>query len=131
MADGLTMQDRAKALAAWVAIVAIALQAVFGGLAGGPAIAAAFDPMAVICHGDGDGGAPDSGADRQPPATQHDCCTDCILGSTLSVATPPDAFIAFAPSPRRTAAFIPFSAVEPTPLGGLAIHFARGPPRGV
>lgn len=125
MADGLTMQDRAKALAAWVAIVALALQAVFGGLAGGAAIAAQFDPAAIICHS----GTSDSDADRRTPATQHDCCTDCILCGTLSAANAPDSFVAFVPSPLQAAAFIPFSAVEPTPLGGLAIHFARGPPR--
>jgi hypothetical protein len=124
---GLKMQDRAKALAVWVAIVTIALQAVFGGLAGGPAIAAALDPMTIICHGDGS--APDGSTGRHAPATQHDCCTDCILCSSLSAAMPPNRLVAFAPSPLQTAAFIPFSAVEPTPLGGLAIHFARGPPR--
>jgi hypothetical protein len=119
------MQDRVKPLAALVAIFAITLQAVFAGLAGGSAIGAPLDPATIICHSD----ASDSGTDRQTPATQHDCCSQCVLSNTPSVGTAPDDFIAFVPSRQRTAIFIPFSAVEPTPLGGLALHPARGPPR--
>jgi hypothetical protein len=119
------MRERAKPLMAWVAIFAISLQAVFGGAA---AIAAPFDPSTIICHGN----ASDSGTERQTPApAAHDCCSQCILCSTLSAAAAPDSFVLFVPSRPQTAAFIPFSAIEPTPLGGLAIHFARGPPHGV
>lgn len=113
-----------KRLAAWVAILAVALQAVFGGVAATAAAAATFDPATIICHGD----ASDSGTDRQAPALRHDCCTDCILCSTLSAAPPPDSFVAFAPSRGPVRTFIPFSAVEPRPIRGLAIHLARGPP---
>jgi hypothetical protein len=120
------MRNRTKRLAAWVAILAIALQAIFAGLAGGLAIAASFDPAATICHGD----ASNSGMDRQTPSLLHDCCSDCILCSTLSAATPPDSFMPFVPSAWLPAAFIPFSAVAPTSLHGLAIYLARGPPRG-
>jgi len=120
------MRDAAKCLTGWAAILAVALQAVFGGAAT-QAIAAPLDPTAIICHS----GASDSDADRQSPATSHDCCTQCVLCSPLSAATAPDSFVAFVPSQRQVAAFIPFSAVPPSPFSALAIHPARGPPRGV
>jgi hypothetical protein len=110
-----------------VAILAIALQAIFAGFAGGPAIAAPLDPATIICHSD----PAENDADRQTPSAQHDCCTQCVLCSTLSVATAPCTFVLFVPSRQQTAAFIPFSAVEPTPIGGLTTHPPRGPPRGV
>lgn len=121
------MRDRTKRLTAWAAIFAIALQVVFAGFAGAPASAASLDPATIICHSD----ASDGGADRQTPSPQHNCCTQCVLCTTLSVATAPGTFVLFVPSRQQAAAFIPFPAVEPTPFDGLAIHLARGPPRGV
>jgi hypothetical protein len=122
------MQDRTRWLAAWVAIFAIALQAMFAGLAAVPAIAAPFDPATIICHSDPSGGGD---TDHQVPAAQHDCCSNCILSSTLAAAATPESFALFVPPQSQAASFVPFSAVELTPLDGLAVHLARGPPRGV
>jgi hypothetical protein len=119
------MQNRAKRLAAWVAIFAIALQAIFAGLVGGQALAASFDPAATICHGD----ASNSGMDRQIPSAQHGCCSDCILCNTLSATAPPDSFTQFVPPQQHATVFIAFSTLALTPVHGLALRPARGPPR--
>lgn len=112
---------------AWVAILAIALQTVFAGFAGSLAMAAPFDPAAIICHGSGS----DPSSDGQSPLAEHDCCSHCVLCSKLPVGPGTDSFRLFVP-PRQTAtALVPFSAIEPPVLTALASNSARGPPRGV
>jgi hypothetical protein len=119
------MQDRAKRLAAWVAILAIALQAIFAGFGGGPAIAAPLDPATIICHA-----APSDDAPTQPaPAGHDDCCSQCILCSVTIFALETPAIVTAPGLPRRSAQLpSPRSSFAPPPHGEAGGNFARGPP---
>jgi hypothetical protein len=118
------VQDRAKRLAAWVAIFAIALQTVFAGFGGGPAIAAPFDPATIICHS----APPDGGPTQPPPATHDDCCSHCILCSSLSMASLPAIDTAQMPPRIIAAKLSPFSAVALFSRDPSGPNLPRGPP---
>jgi hypothetical protein len=119
------MQDRTRRLAAWVAIVAIALQAIFAGFGGGPAVAAPLDPATIICHA-----APSDGTPAQPaPASHDDCCSQCILCSVTISALEAPAVVAALELPRQSAPLpSPRSSFAPPPYGEAGSNLARGPP---
>ena len=122
----LTMRSKARCLAAWVAIVAIGLQAVFSGLAALPAAAATFDRDIVICHGT----PPDVPANPQAPASHDDCCNQCILCSLASTADVPASATLQLPRLVPGPKLVPFSSAEPIVRDRTGLTHARGPPRG-
>lgn len=81
----------------WIAAYALALQTLVGsfGLIQTTASAAAFDPLAVICHNGGHSGAgdqtPGSGGQGHHPA----CDCGCFLGSPAFVEPPDPASLGF------------------------------------
>jgi len=81
----------------WIAAYAFALQTIVGslGLIQTTASAAAFDPLAVICHNGGHSGTgdptPGSGGQGQHPA----CDCGCFLGSPAFVEPPDPASLGF------------------------------------
>ena len=109
----------------WLAIVAIALQTVFSGLApGAGAQSLAFDPTGIICHS----GA-QAGPEQAPPASapSHQC-DHCILCSANLGTGAPQA-------PATGAFALTGGESLPAPLAAIAaarshagLHFARGPP---
>ena len=126
-AGDLTMPVRARRLTAWVAILAIALQAVLAGFAAwSPAAAATIDPTIVICHSV----PPGAGGDQQAPSpTTHDnCCSHCILCGSLAAVDLPTVSSVYIP-PRLTALrLVPLSAVEPFSRTTSGPNLPRGPP---
>jgi len=124
----LTMQARLKALTGWIAIIAIALQAIWAGLAdASTATAAPFDPAAIICHSD-----PGTDADRQAPApvTPAKRCTHCVLCNTLVVGIEPDRPAALIPLRLSHATFVPCSSHGRIQLREFGINLPRAPPCG-
>jgi hypothetical protein len=121
------MPVRTRRLTAWVAILAIALQAVLAGFAAwSPAAAATIDPATVICHSVPPGG--DSGPQAPSPAAHDDCCSQCILCGSLAAVDLPAIGAVYTP-PRLTAVqFVPFAAVEPFAHGASGPNLPRGPP---
>jgi hypothetical protein len=122
------MPARARRLTAWVAILAVALQAVLVGFAAwSPAAAAAtIDPTTFICHSVPPGA--DSGQQAPLPTTHDDCCSHCILCGSLAAVDLPTVSSEYIP-PRLTALkLVPFSAVEPFVGGTSNPNLPRGPP---
>jgi len=114
-------------VSAYVAIFAIALQALLTGLAYPELGQASFDPAAIICHSDGSG----TGSQAPQPATADDCCAHCILcGATALAGAPVAPAIIAMPLLDGEPLIIP-----PTAAARLAAHasdhFARGPPQSV
>jgi hypothetical protein len=76
------MRPTTRQPAAWIAVTALVLQAMFGGLV--PASASAFTgTIAVICHS--------GGGEPQPadvPDTP-DCCVTCVLCNAMPASAPP------------------------------------------
>ena len=85
-------RSKSRRAIGWIAAYALALQTLVGsfGLIQTAASAAAFDPLAIICHNDGRSGAgdqtPGNGGQGHHPA----CDCGCFLGSPAFVE-PPDA----------------------------------------
>jgi len=72
----------------WIAVYALALQTIVGGidLIQNAASAAAFDPSAIICHGHG---TDDGGAAQTPAGTGHrQACGHCALCALLAAPVP-------------------------------------------
>jgi hypothetical protein len=127
MTGDLAMPARARRLTAWVAILAIALQAVLVGFsAWAPAAAATADQATVICHSIPPGA--DSGQQAPSPAAHDDCCRQCILcGSLLAIDLP--AVNAVHTLPRLTSVkFIPFSTIAEPAQRAFRPNLPRGPP---
>jgi hypothetical protein len=121
------MPARARRLTAWIAILAITLQAVLVGFAAwAPAAAATIDPAAVICHSVPPGA---DGGQQAPSPTAHDnCCSQCILCGSLSAIDLPVVSAAYTPPRLTPVKFRPFSAVEPFAHGVSGPNLPRGPP---
>jgi hypothetical protein len=120
------MPVRARRLTAWLAILAIALQAVLAGFAAwSPAAAATIDPATVICHS-----APPGADDGQqaPSPAAHDCCSHCILCGSLAAVDLPAVSSAYIPPRLTVLRLVPFSAVEPFVRGASGPNLPRGPP---
>jgi hypothetical protein len=128
LAGDLTMQSKTRRLTAWVAIVAIGLQAALSGLAGSPpAAAATFDRNIVICHGT----PADGPAKPQAPASHDECCNQCVLCNAAAAAVVPAATPLPSPQPPVGTSFVPFSSTEPSARDRSGLKLARGPPRAV
>jgi hypothetical protein len=121
------MPVRARRLTAWVAILAIALQAILVGFASwSPAAAATIDPATVICHSVPPGA--DGGQQAPSPTTHDDCCSQCILCGSLAAADLPAVSSAYIPPRIITVRLVPFSAVKPFVYGASGPNLPRGPP---
>lgn len=107
---------------AWIAIVTIALQALFPTFAG-PYPSASLDP--TICHSD----APSSDRQSAPPEAGHDCCKQCILSGSVPVATTPatPTLLVLSPTPGNALAWVASHPLPPHYSPGA--NLARGPPR--
>jgi hypothetical protein len=81
----------------WIAAYALALQTLVGsfGLIQTAASAAAFDPLAVICHSDGHSGAGDQTPDDRGHGGRPGCDCGCFLGSPAFVEPPDPASLGF------------------------------------
>jgi hypothetical protein len=127
VAGDLTMQAGAKRLTAWVAILAIALQAVLAGFpAWSPAAAATVDPATVICHS-----APpssDSSQQAPSPATHDGCCNQCILCGCLSAASLPAVGSTYIPPRLFAVRLVPLFVIEPFAHRASGPNLPRGPP---
>jgi hypothetical protein len=125
MTGDLTMPARARRLTAWIAILAIALQATLVGFsAWAPVAAATIDPATVICH------SVPLGADnsQQAPASHDDCCSQCILCGSVLATDLPAISTPYTPPRLTPAKFSSFSATGPFAPGAAGPHFPRGPP---
>lgn len=113
-----------RSFLACFAMYVVALQAILTGFANLPA-AAAFDPVAVICHSTTSVDA--ASADTQSPAVKHSCCDSCVLCHATPQAGPTaeSYLVEFA---------TPSEIIWETPNYRLDPHFiasrlpARGPP---
>jgi hypothetical protein len=108
-------------IAAWIAILTIAVQALLPGFAR-PFPAAVLDTS--ICHSDA------SAADNQgsPAAPQHDCCDQCILSSSVPIATAPDVPTLLTPTPARSNVLSSVFSRERLEAQVPGANLARGPP---
>jgi hypothetical protein len=123
------MRVPVKRLLSLVAVYAIALQAVFGGIAM-PLAQASADPFTVICHSaqtadDGTDGSPQGNPQNAPSP----CCDHCVLCKAAPAADNPAAPSRIAP---RTVSNVvlswPVSARPLTPSSPLR-YLPRGPPQ--
>jgi hypothetical protein len=116
-----------KRVLAYVAIFAIALQALLTGFAVPDLAKASFDPATIICHSDGSG----TGQQVPQPATADGCCAHCILSGASAMASAPEAPAIVAMPPVDGESLRP-PATAAAPLAAHSSnHFARGPPQSV
>jgi len=112
---------------AWIAAYVLALQTLVGsfGLIQTAASAAAFDPLAVICHSDDHSGAGDQTPDDRENGGRPGCDCGCFLGSPAFVEPPDPVSLGFvAPDAKEI--------IWPTAewRHQIAIRHPSQPPRG-
>jgi len=109
----------------WLAIVAIALQTVFSGLApGAGAQSLAFDPAGIICHS-----GTSAASEQAPPASapSHQCDHCILCSANLGTGAPQAPAIGALVLSRGESLLPPLSAIAAV-RSHAGPHLPRGPP---
>ena len=118
------MRTKVRQTLVLVAIYAVALQTVLAAFLPPVGVYAGIDPLTVICHSAGPGGADPAG--RAPQSLPADC-GHCILCGAPPAAMPHVLAAGASPVPRNEALPYPPSKSAP-PVAHGQINLARGPP---
>jgi hypothetical protein len=123
------MRVPAKRLLSLLAIYAVALQAVFGGIVMPLAQASAADPFTVICHSaaNSDDGAAGS-SQGNPQDKPSPCCDHCVLCKAAPVADNAATSSAIARRIVSTAVLTSAATAQPPAPPSPLRYLPRGPP---